>query len=37
MGTVHPDIVVVSPDGEYLIVVEVQLNDSLPHRQGAIE
>lgn len=37
MSTAHPDIVVISPDGEYLMVVEVKLNDSLPHRQGAIE
>ena len=37
MNTAHPDIVVVSPDGEYLIIVEVKLNDNLSHRQGAIE
>ena len=36
MSTAHPDIVVVSPDGEYLIVVEVKLNDHLPNRQDAI-
>lgn len=37
MNTAHPDIVVVSPDGEYLLIVEVKLNDSLPSRQGVIE
>jgi hypothetical protein len=37
MNTAHPDIVVVSPDGEYLIIVEVKLNDSGSHRQNAIE
>ncbi|MEO0349702.1 MAG: hypothetical protein AAF282_06595 [Cyanobacteria bacterium P01_A01_bin.15] len=37
MNTAHPDIVVVSPDGEYLVIVEVKLNDNLPHRQGAIK
>ena len=37
MNTAHPDIVVVSPDGEYLIVAEVKLNDSLPLRQCTIE
>jgi hypothetical protein len=37
MNTAHPDIVVVSPDGDYLIVVEVKLNDSFPRSQDAIE
>lgn len=38
MNTVHhPDIVVVSPDGDYLIVVEVKTNDNLFHRESAIE
>jgi hypothetical protein len=37
MNTAHPDIVVVSPDGDYLIVVEVKTNDSLSHRQSAIK
>lgn len=37
MNTAHPDIVVVSPDGEYLIVAEVKPNDSLPLRQRTIE
>ena len=23
----HPDIIVTSPDGEYLIIVEIKLND----------
>lgn len=35
MSTVLPDIVVVSPDGEYLIIVEVKLSDSFSVRQGA--
>ncbi|MFG6098867.1 hypothetical protein SPB21_26715 [Leptothoe sp. ISB3NOV94-8A] len=37
MSRVHPDIVVVSPDGEYLVIVEVKLNDHFFHRQDAIE
>ncbi|MCG9891370.1 MAG: hypothetical protein MH252_09860 [Thermosynechococcaceae cyanobacterium MS004] len=37
MNTAHPDIVVVSPDGDYLIVVEVKINDSLAHRTSSIE
>ncbi|MCG9885939.1 MAG: hypothetical protein MH825_10270 [Cyanobacteria bacterium] len=37
MHTSHPDIVVMSPDGEYLMVVGVHLDDHLPHRQNAIE
>ncbi|MGB0562589.1 MAG: hypothetical protein ACPGVO_12430, partial [Spirulinaceae cyanobacterium] len=35
MNTTSPDIIVVSPDGEYWIVVEVKLNDS--SHQRAIE
>ena len=27
MKTSHPDIIVTSPDGEYLMIVEVKLND----------
>ncbi|MBE9098229.1 type I restriction enzyme HsdR N-terminal domain-containing protein [Vacuolonema iberomarrocanum] len=37
MNTAHPDIVVVSPDKEYLIIVEVKLNDSISLRQRAVE
>lgn len=37
MNTAHPDIVVVGPDGDYLIVVEVKTDDNLAHRQSAIE
>lgn len=37
MNTAHPDIVVVSPDGDYLIVVEVKTNDIPSHRQSTIE
>jgi hypothetical protein len=37
MNTTYPDIVVMSPDGEYLVVVEVKLNDNSPHHQGTIE
>lgn len=37
MNTAHPDIVVVNPDGEYLIIVEVKFSDSPPLRQRAIE
>ena len=36
MHTANPDIVIVSPDGEYLIVVEVKLNDNLPYREEAV-
>ena len=37
MQTVHPDIVVVSPDGEYLIIVEVKLSDrDTLHHQSAV-
>jgi Type I restriction enzyme R protein N terminus (HSDR_N) len=28
MNTSQPDIVVISPDGEYLMIVEVKLTDS---------
>lgn len=37
MNTAHPDIVVVGPDGEYLIVVEVKVDDSGSRRQDTIE
>jgi len=37
MNTAHPDIVVVSPEGEYLLVVEVTLDDSFARRHEAIE
>jgi hypothetical protein len=37
MKTAHPDIVVVSPDGEYLIIVEVNLNDSDSRHQDVIQ
>jgi hypothetical protein len=37
MKTAHPDIVVISPDGEYLMVVEVKLNDGNIYVQQAIE
>ncbi|MEM0982119.1 MAG: hypothetical protein AAGH78_17850 [Cyanobacteria bacterium P01_H01_bin.58] len=33
----HPDIVVVSPDGEYLIIVDVKFSDSPPLRQRAMQ
>ncbi|MBE9080277.1 hypothetical protein IQ241_23815 [Romeria aff. gracilis LEGE 07310] len=36
MKTAHPDIIVVGPDGEYLIVVEVKLGDS-DSRQNVID
>ncbi|MBE9111885.1 hypothetical protein IQ273_20985 [Nodosilinea sp. LEGE 07298] len=36
MNTAHPAIVVVSPDGDYLIVVEVKLNDNGSRRQDTI-
>ncbi|MFQ4135293.1 hypothetical protein PGN35_003145 [Nodosilinea sp. PGN35] len=35
MNTAHPDIVVVGPDGEYLMIVEVKLGDSSSRRQEA--
>ena len=37
MNTAHPDIVIVSPDGDYLIVVEVKTDDDHSHRQRAIK
>lgn len=37
MNTAHPDIVVVNPDREYLIIVDVKLNDSFSLRQNATE
>ena len=33
----QPDIIVVSPDGEYLMIVEVKLNDVGVHIQNLIE
>ncbi|MBD2667007.1 type I restriction enzyme HsdR N-terminal domain-containing protein [Richelia sinica FACHB-800] len=37
MKTSHPDIIVTSPDGEYLMIVEVKLNNVSIHNQNAIE
>jgi hypothetical protein len=37
METSHPDILVTSPDGEYLMIVEVKLNDIGNLSQKAIE
>ncbi|MBD1866818.1 type I restriction enzyme HsdR N-terminal domain-containing protein [Cyanobacteria bacterium FACHB-471] len=37
MTAVHPDIVVISPDGEYLMIVEVKLNDAFTRHQEAID
>jgi hypothetical protein len=37
MKTSHPDIIVTSPDGEYLMIVEVKLNDINIHRQNAMD
>jgi hypothetical protein len=37
METSHPDILVTSPDGEYLMIVEVELNDADTLAQKAIE
>lgn len=37
MKAIQPDIVVTSPDGEYLIIVEVKLNDTVAHNQKAIK
>jgi hypothetical protein len=37
MNTSQPDIVVISPDGEYLMIVEVKLTDSRIHVQEAID
>ena len=36
MKKAHPDIVVISPDGEYLMIVEVKLNDNNIHNQEAV-
>jgi hypothetical protein len=36
MKTSHPDIIVTSPDGEYLMIVEVKLNDVSKQRQYAM-
>lgn len=33
----HPDIIVTSPDGEYLMIVEVKLNNLGIHRQSAMD
>ncbi|MFM7406521.1 MAG: hypothetical protein ACKO3K_07630 [Cuspidothrix sp.] len=37
MKTSHPDIIVTSPDGEYLMIVEVKLNDVTIHRNNIID
>jgi hypothetical protein len=37
MKTAQPDIVVISPDGEYLMIVEVKLNDIIVRQPSAIE
>ena len=37
METAHPDIVVTSPDGEYLIIVEIKPNNSSVADQSVIE
>ena len=37
MKTARPDIVVISPDGEYLMVVEVKLNDNSIRNQNAVD
>lgn len=36
MKASHPDIIVTSPDGEYLMIVEVKLNDVRKQRQLGI-
>ncbi|MGG6297531.1 hypothetical protein ACQ4M4_24315 [Leptolyngbya sp. AN02str] len=36
MNTAHPDIVVVSPDGDYLMIVEVKLQNGDARRRDAI-
>ena len=33
----HPDIIVTSPDGEYLIIVEIKPNDVRKQRQYGID
>lgn len=37
MKTAQPDIVVTAPDGEYLMVVEVKLNDAPIRNQSAVD
>ncbi|MEM8810512.1 MAG: hypothetical protein AAGF01_31255 [Cyanobacteria bacterium P01_G01_bin.38] len=37
MKAVHPDIVVIDPDGEYLMLVEVQLSNSSVRSKSAID
>ncbi len=37
MKTAHPDIVVISPDGEYLIIVEVKFNDFVALHRNNVE
>lgn len=37
MAAVQPDIVVISPDGEYLMIVEVKLNDIFARNQETID
>lgn len=37
MKAVQPDIVVISPDGEYLMLVEVKFNDIVARKSIAIE
>lgn len=37
MKTIQPDIVVISPDGEYLMIVEVKLNGKSVRRQNAVD
>lgn len=37
MTTVYPDIIVVSTDREYLVIVELKRNDCIPYLQNAIE
>ena len=36
MKTAQPDIVVISPDGEYLMIVEVKLNDNSVRNQNVV-
>ncbi|WP_413174374.1 hypothetical protein [Anabaena azotica] len=36
MKASHPDIIVTSPDGEYLMIVEVKLNDDTIHHKNII-
>lgn len=37
MKTSHPDIIVTSSDGEYLMIVEAKLNNLSIHRQSAMD